>query len=146
MKALTIHAYWAWAIMAGIKRVENRSWRTRYRGLLTIHVGQSRASDAEARATLESLGVELPPDDQIVRGAVLGVVDLVDVISKAERRLFSNQRSAISILKGPLATGPECWILEKPRPLDEPIPWAGKQGLWGIDLADSLLCGGHVHV
>jgi hypothetical protein len=142
MKALTIHAYWAWAIMAGIKRVENRSWRTRYRGPLAIHAGQSRASDAEARATLERLGVEVPPDDEIVRGAVLGVVD---VVSKAERRLFGNQRSAVGVLKGPLATGPECWILEKPRLLDEPIPWAGKQGLWGIDLADSLLCGGHVH-
>ena len=42
MYALTIHQPWAWAIMAGIKRVENRTWRTSHRGPLVIHAGKHR--------------------------------------------------------------------------------------------------------
>lgn len=43
MYALTIKQPWASAIMAGLKRVENRTWRTDYRGPLAIHAGLSRA-------------------------------------------------------------------------------------------------------
>lgn len=39
MRALTIHGPWAWAIAAGHKTVENRSWTTNYRGTLAIHAG-----------------------------------------------------------------------------------------------------------
>lgn len=41
MYALTVKQPWASAIMAGLKRVENRTWRTDYRGPLAIHAGSS---------------------------------------------------------------------------------------------------------
>jgi hypothetical protein len=37
VKVLTIRQPWAHAILHLGKDVENRSWRTRYRGLLLIH-------------------------------------------------------------------------------------------------------------
>jgi hypothetical protein len=37
MKALSIQQPWAWAIIAGHKDVENRSWYTHHRGSLLIH-------------------------------------------------------------------------------------------------------------
>ena len=42
MKALSVCQPWAWAIVHGIKKVENR-WRpTRHRGPLVIHASRSR--------------------------------------------------------------------------------------------------------
>jgi|ERR1019366_4441992 hypothetical protein len=43
MKALTINQPWAEMICRGLKRVENRTWPTNYRGPLAIHVGKSLA-------------------------------------------------------------------------------------------------------
>jgi len=43
MKALTIKNPWALLIAAGIKDIENRTWRTKFRGRTYIHAGQSLA-------------------------------------------------------------------------------------------------------
>ena len=43
MKALTICQPYAGAILDGRKRVENRTFRTEYRGELIIHAGKSLA-------------------------------------------------------------------------------------------------------
>lgn len=37
MKALSIRQPWAWLIANGYKDIENRSWRTNYRGPVLIH-------------------------------------------------------------------------------------------------------------
>jgi hypothetical protein len=42
MKALTICQPYAHLIVRGEKRVENRTWPTRYTGPLAIHAGKSR--------------------------------------------------------------------------------------------------------
>jgi hypothetical protein len=48
MKPLSIRQPWAWAIVAGLKRYENRTWTTPYRRPLLIHAGQSRADHSDA--------------------------------------------------------------------------------------------------
>jgi hypothetical protein len=40
MKAITVRQPWAELIASGAKRVENRTWRTRYRGPLLIHAAK----------------------------------------------------------------------------------------------------------
>lgn len=42
MKALTLHQPWASLIAVGAKRIETRSWSTKYRGPLAIHAGAKR--------------------------------------------------------------------------------------------------------
>ena len=131
MKTLTIDPVWAWAIMFGPKRVENRTWDTSHRGPLLIHAGQNRSREAAARAELERLGVEVPQD--IPRGAILGSVDLVDVVRTAGfqyQRPLMDEFDEHNIATDPFASGPFCWILRDPKPLPEPIPAVGKQGLW----------------
>jgi len=44
MKAITIQQPWAEMIARGLKRVENRTWRTSHRGPLAIHAGKSMAT------------------------------------------------------------------------------------------------------
>jgi len=42
MKALTIIQPWATLIAIGAKKIETRSWATKYRGPLAIHAGMNR--------------------------------------------------------------------------------------------------------
>ncbi len=132
MKALTICQPWAWAIMAGHKRVENRTWATRYRGELAIHAGKSRNWMSHGLREIEDvLGRQVvdqlfePLGGQLDFGTVLGIVDLIDCIpvSQATRRFPW-------VADHPFADGPICWIVENPRPITEPIPAIGHQGLW----------------
>lgn len=43
---LSVRQPWAWLLCEGLKDVENRNWRTNYRGELFIHAGKSFDWDA----------------------------------------------------------------------------------------------------
>jgi hypothetical protein len=59
-------------------------------------------------------------------GAILGTVDLFDLVTTAEaRRRWPDQ--------APYISGPWCWLLRDPQPLPEPIPCPGCQRLWHCD-------------
>jgi len=114
MKALSIHQPWAWAIMAGRKAVENRSWPTKYRGDLLIHAGRNRST--LARIHLPGLD----PPSKLVFGGLIGVVTLSDCLPIARAPRL------------PFAEGPWCWILTHPRPLSEPIMFQGRLSLFNV--------------
>lgn len=125
LKALTIRAPWAWAIAQGWKRVENRSWATNFRGRIAIHAAVSKESDADAAATFTSLGIE--PPTEFVRGAIIGTVELVDVLPLDEfLRRFGGDRFDRGFALGPL-----CWVLREPR-LCVPTPCSGNFQLWNV--------------
>jgi hypothetical protein len=113
----------AWAIAAGVKPYENRTWRTNYRGDVAIIAGQSRKSLDVSRAALRSLGIEPPAEDDLPFGAIVCVVTLVDCVPLAE--VPRRERS-------PLVTGPWCWRLENIRRLRRPVACRGVLGL--VDL------------
>ncbi len=114
MKAITIRQPWASLIMAGIKTVENRTWRTSYRGPLLIHAGAG--TDREAMARYGHLLPGWPA------GVILGTVDLTGCVRDHP---------------SPWAE-PDCWnwLLARPRPLAVPVPARGRLGLW--DVPDAL--------
>jgi hypothetical protein len=127
MRVLTVQQPFAWSIVAGHKPVENRSWATKYRGPLAVHAGVGRGLEADGLALLERLGIE--PPAELVRRAIVGVVDLIDVVNYhnacRQRGLFDG----FNVWACPWATGPWCWVLANPRPLDRPIDYRGQQGL-----------------
>lgn len=129
-KAISINAYWAWAIREGHKRVENRTWRTNHRGPLLIHASMSDEHDATARAFLEKALGAVPPTEEIerLRGCIVARCDLTGVDDYAP--LFEDN---------PWAWGPICWQLENVRPLP-PVPTRGLPGLFHVDIvwADHL--------
>lgn len=122
LRALTICQPWAWAIMAGHKRFENRDWQTDYVGPLVIHAGKSEKWMPDGMAFLRRLGI-CPLRSELEFGAVLGVVEMVDCVRKAECD------------GDPFAFGPYCFKLEKPRRLAVPVPMKGQLTLWRIDPA-----------
>lgn len=75
MKVLSIKQPWASLVVMGVKPIENRTWRTSYRGPLLIHAG-SRADDYAAAEAI--LGRRLSRD--LPRGGIIGCVELVDIV------------------------------------------------------------------
>jgi hypothetical protein len=126
-RVLTVRQPWAWAIIHGPKRVENRSRRTKYRGPLLIHAAAKfertlRHPDALAAFEREH-NMKLPPVEELVLGAILGVVNVDDCIA------FDKEEHA----GDPWALGPWLWQLADPRSLAEPIPASGQLNLWTWD-------------
>jgi hypothetical protein len=130
MRALTVKQPWAWAIAAGKKPVENRTWPTGHRGMVAIHAGKmpDRAALADrdrrsplSRAIAWHTRLWTPPE--YVYGAVIAVAEVTDCHDGA-------------------AEQGECsewadrwqwhWVLANVRPLAEPVPCRGMLSLWRL--------------
>jgi hypothetical protein len=123
MKALTINQPFASLIVnpPHVKRVENRSWRTHFRGPLAIHAGKSRKWRRQWKDEL--------PDPMPMR-AVVGVVQLVDCVHVDE---IATREDLAWLRDHPHAFGPFCWILADARPLPTPVPYAaGQLNFWDL--------------
>jgi ASCH domain len=125
MKALSVCQPWAWAIVTGLKTVENRSRPTRHRGPLLIHASRSRRYLGEDFADLLP---GLPPADWLDFGALVGMVEVVGCVPAEE------------VGDDPFATGPWCWLLRDARRVC-PHPFKGQVGLFHVSdpLARALL-------
>lgn len=166
MRALTVRQPYAWAIMHGGKDVENRSRNIAgsYRGPVAITVGMtldgagdSPLIDAAIERLYANRAIEEVPsiaggDDPWFtvgpwfgyRGAVLGVVDLVDVhlnrMTTTERYYggpvcfdnFTPIGATCSEWGEFVPTGVYHLVLANPRPLKKPIPVRGRLGLWTL--------------
>ncbi len=78
MKALSIRQPWAWLIVHGPKRIENRGWPTAFRGTFLIHAakGMTNREYLEAAQMAKDLGVTVPPMDELPRGGIVGKATL----------------------------------------------------------------------
>ena len=101
MKALSVRQPWAWLIVNGYKNIENRTWRTHYRGPLLIHAG-ARPVDQEtlryAKRLAKRHGIELPGEYQL--GGIVGEVEVVDCVECS---------------RSPWFQGPIGWVLANTR-------------------------------
>lgn len=79
IKALSLKQPYAWALFNG-KDIENRTWRTNHRGLLLIQasVSKSRRYMDDAAVVCNRQNLQVPPPDELVYGALIGAVDVVD--------------------------------------------------------------------
>jgi hypothetical protein len=83
MKALSVRQPWAGLIVAGVKDVENRCWRTSHRGPLLIHASQERARRTFAEVARDYV-VTLTDDlaELVTRtGGIVGEVAIVDCVT-----------------------------------------------------------------
>lgn len=124
MKAITISQPYASLIASGEKWVENRTWATRYRGLLAIHAG--KGTQYLSREEL----AKYPTGCIVAVARLTACVRLCDELAGTSRVLCGCSRSFKDILFHSHSQGPFCWVLEDVVKLDDPIPCVGKQGLW----------------
>ena len=117
--ALSVRQPWAWAIIFGGKVIENRSLGSIRAGrmdcrTICIHAASGMRQD-EYRWGLWRLGkhgVRCPRPDELLRSAIIGVVDVVDIIEESDSEWFGGDAGL---------------LLENPRAV-EPIPAAGALG------------------
>lgn len=143
MRILTVRQPWAWAIIHGGKDVENRVRNIAgdYRGPVAIHA--AKVNDVEAwaamgRTNLAAYGRAMSVPESLIGGAIIGVVDIVDVhVARpaASGRLVD---WAEHTKPGELCSPWAEWdvhhlVLANPRALDEPIPYKGALGLRHLD-------------
>lgn len=107
-RALSIRQPWAWAVLHGGKDVENRGWRTSYRGRFWVHAAKLPDKHAHLR----------PEPDELVFGAIIGSIELLDCV-----------RDSTSQWASP---GAWHWLLVDPRPLVEPVPMKGTTTLFYV--------------
>ncbi len=132
MKALTLYPPWGYLI-PDPKGLETRSWDTKYRGWLAIHVGRKWTKEgmlygrhpavehAVLRILRETGWSELPLSAIVAVGHVAGVIP-------TERFRCPTDQS----LWGDYGPGRYVWILEGVHRLRAPIDCPGKQGLWDV--------------
>lgn len=135
MKALSLTRPWTELVMSGEKTVENRTWRTPYRGLLVVHA--ARSWDPQARQLFDKL-VGLEPDDadrycprdrQTTPVGYLGVVTLIDChpAGSAECQPFADWCPMCSPWS---FDGQWHWVITGARRFPQPIPGGGRLGLF----------------
>jgi hypothetical protein len=81
--ALSVRQPWAWAIIHAGKNVENRSWRTSFRGKVFVHASKSMALrdyDDFCMAAM-TRDMKIPLFQDFHRGGIIGEVEIVDCVS-----------------------------------------------------------------
>jgi hypothetical protein len=129
-KVLTVKNPWATFIIKGIKDVENRLWKTSYRGRLLIHSSaKSEMSVIFTKEIVRELGkhpyLPLSVGDYI-NGCIIGCVDLTDCVV-GYPSIWAEKSDEITIYN---------WVLENPVEFEKPIPCKGKLGLWTLSNDD----------
>jgi|SRR5579875_1089105 len=109
-RVLTVRQPWAGLLVAGVKDVENRVWKTAYRGLLLIHAAQ--------RIDREDLERYRNLLDEVPTSAVIGAVQLVDC--KWEGMLGVSPWAEPQNFHWIVQTVGRC----------RPVPASGRLGLW----------------
>jgi len=123
MKALSIRQPWAELILRGEKTLELRTWQVHYRGPLLIHAAAARRPQR-----VRQLGLD---PEALAYGALVGVAELVEIFplnAEAYEALREAHRSDRPYPGPPLFA----WRLARPRRFAQPIPWAGRQGLFTV--------------
>lgn len=127
MKGLTLTQPWATLVALGHKRVETRSWSTRYRGPIAIHAAKGFPGYAREFASLERAIGRLP--QRIPRGAIVAVAELVDVRRTEEA---AQMVEGLERHLGDFSPGRFAWLLSNVRALSEPVGYRGALGLWTV--------------
>ena len=125
--AISVRQPWAWAIVHAGKDIENRGIKAVSYGLgrpgrRAVHAakGLTREEYDEAAEFFATLGIVCPPAADLLRGGIIGSVDVVDVVSEsASRWLF----------------GPRGLVLANAAPC-EFVPSVGELGLFRWRPAD----------
>ena len=110
LRALSVQQPWVELILSGEKNIEYRSRRMREMGPLLLHASKTIKQENFERVSMEA---EI---DTLPYGALVGVVDVVDVVAvEGQDGLFE-------------------WRLAHPRRFAMPIPYSGAAGIFRVPM------------
>ena len=124
-KALCFQQPWAWAILYGGKDVDNRGWRTKYRGQLLVHAGKTFDWKGYQwimeRESHLSLPNKLPSPTEFYKGGFVGAINIVNCVEI--NNLFFQSKWFF---------GPWGFVLENPIIFDPPVPYPGELKIFNV--------------
>lgn len=118
----------------GFKKVETRTWATKYRGDIAIHaakqipppwLGASRHSESFRAFRDKCLLMER--DTDLPRGVVLAIGRLVAI---EETQIVRPDLTAMELAFGNYEDGRYAWFFEDVKPFKAPVPVKGNRLLW----------------
>lgn len=92
--ALSVRQPWAWLIVNGWKNVENRMWRTSFRGPFLVHASKGMTRDEYKSCQLFMDGfcsIDLPPFEDLQRGGIVGAATLLDCVDEHRSEWFCGE-------------------------------------------------------
>lgn len=124
MRAISIRQPWAWLIIHGGKDIENRDWKTNYRGRILVHAAKGMTRDEWSDAWAFAAGSGASPKaveagitlHSIERGGIIGSVEIVDCVTESNSRWFM---------------GSYGFVMRDPRPLPF-MPYRGALGFFNV--------------
>jgi hypothetical protein len=103
--ALSIRQPWAWLIVNGWKNIENRDWRTGFRGPFLVHAskGMTRGEYEACRIFIEGFtSIALPPISALERGGIVGVATIIDCVDHHSSEWFCGEWGFVLAEQRPL--------------------------------------------
>ena len=132
MKALSLTEPMAWAIFHG-KEVENRDWKTNFRGRVYIHASRGFNKEHYNLIALSGLAAlldePLPEPGDFVHGAIIGEVDIIDCRFRCAE-INDNLFSPWHML------GKYGFILANAVEYEKPIPCKGMLGFFEPEITN----------
>ena len=123
MKALSVRQPWAWLIVNGHKDIENRTWRTNFRGPVLIHASLKMDRGGYEFVRYRFPDIPLPSLTALERGGIVGQATIRDCVDR---------------YRSPWFAGPYGFVLADAKPL----PFrrvGGKLGFFEVDLRELFL-------
>ena len=152
MKAITVKQPWASLIVEGIKDIENRTWKTNFRGRVLVHAGMAKTSGLMARYLSYDQHIEFRKkvgysglDFLEPLGCIIGSVEIVDCVINhpsilAEKTInktyWKDGKNYIEKVK-PIYN----WVLSNPIKFKKPISAKGKLSFWESEINLCHICG-----
>lgn len=137
---------WATLVVIGAKKIETRSWDTRYMGEVLIHAslgryygaGKDKISCREIcykKHFIDYIGGGLG-FDKLPFGAIIGKVNLYDTMQFGSGKAIEiiQQYDAKEIAFGDYSEGRYGWLLSDPIQFKKPIPAKGQLNIWNYEL------------
>lgn len=129
--ALTIWQPWAWAIVQGHKKIENRTWRPPRHLMgkwMLIHAGATL--DTPAVETVRRI-IRYPALPKLTLRHVVGVVRVHSVYGEVDS-LSPSQLEADHPGQSRWYAGPFAWFFDQAIEFPQPIPMRGQQGVFRV--------------
>lgn len=143
MKALSIKQPWASLIAHGIKDIENRTWKTKFRGRIYIHASAPKKfniqlTDEQTKEAIPILKTAF--EGTMPFGAIIGEVRVIDCVINAPS-IWAEQSD---LSEGAVFKPIYNWVLANPKLYDKPIlNVKGKLSFWfpDTDIIECIGCG-----
>lgn len=144
--AISIKQPWAYLIAAGIKDIENRTWKCpqKYIGQRILIHASAKQCEIKGLLTVtqqEYLIIKIPNkmplQNNIVNGAIIGSVEIVDCVVNHTSIWAEKSEPGQCEITGEWIKPIYNWVLANPILFDEPIMNVkGKLGFWNYEFSE----------